>query len=54
VLPYSRTSNEHKYLKRCETYINQKHWESLEPPREEKIIEEKPPEEDMDLSFKRS
>jgi len=28
--PYSRTNNEHQYLKRCETYINQKHWENID------------------------
>jgi hypothetical protein len=26
---YSKTADEHKYLKRCESYINQRHWESV-------------------------
>jgi len=26
---YARTNDNAQYLKRCETYINQKHWESL-------------------------
>jgi len=41
---YAKTepSSNHKYLKRCETYINQKQWESVvasapKPPKEEVI-----------------
>ena len=30
IAPYSRTGEDVKYLKRCETYINQKHWEGLD------------------------
>ena len=37
---YASTNNEHQYLKRCETYINQKHWESLEVPVQAQIKEE--------------
>ena len=32
--PYSKTNNDHQYLKRCETYINQKHWENIEAMEE--------------------
>ncbi len=27
---YSKTTENQQYLKRCETYINQKHWESID------------------------
>jgi len=30
VIPYSKSNSEHKFLKRCETYINQRHWEQVD------------------------
>ena len=27
---YSNSNADHQYLKRCETYINQRHWEQRE------------------------
>ncbi len=50
--PYSRTNNEHQYLKRCETYINQKHWESLETPAMAETVKEEKIDRNVDLRGK--
>lgn len=48
VIPYSKTNNDHQYLKRCETYINQRHWESLQEPVNV-FIDEEPINRNIDL-----
>ena len=30
VIPYGKSNRDHCFLKRCETYVNQRHWESIE------------------------
>jgi hypothetical protein len=53
IIPYSRISTDHKYLKRCETYINQKHWESLEIAQSiAETFKEEPINRDVNLKGK--
>ena len=50
--PYSRTNNEHQYLKRCETYINQRHWESMEIPAMTEPVKEEKVDRNVNLKGK--